>query len=125
MILDSYMKYANIGKGHDTRRALERGRAAPVIVNAWRERERRFRVYEEAPGFCPGPRLVTRAHARGPGHVTRHTVSSLRLLFLTATRTCAMFSTPPVRRARRRPSHRLVLHRFLSKLSGSWDSKLE
>ena len=54
-----------------------------------------------------------RARARGPGHVTRHTVSSLRLLFLTATRTCAMLSTPPVRRARRRPSHRPVLLHFL------------
>ena len=28
-------------------------------------RERRFRVYEEAPGFRPGPRVMTRAQARG------------------------------------------------------------
>jgi len=30
-----------------------------------RERERRFRVYEEAPGFRPGPRVMTRVQARG------------------------------------------------------------
>ena len=29
-----------------------------------REKERRFRVYEEAPGFRPGPRVMTRAQAR-------------------------------------------------------------
>ena len=30
-------------------------------------RERRVSVYEEAPGFRLGPRIVTRAQARGDG----------------------------------------------------------
>ena len=30
-----------------------------------RQKERRFRVYEEAAGFRSGPRVMTRAQARG------------------------------------------------------------
>jgi hypothetical protein len=32
-----------------------------VIWYHLKESERRFRVYEEAPGFRPGPRVMTRA----------------------------------------------------------------
>ena len=32
-----------------------------------RESERRFRVYTKAPGFRPGPRVESRALARGRG----------------------------------------------------------
>jgi len=31
-------------------------------VEGWRESDRRFRVYEEAPGFRPGPRRGTRGN---------------------------------------------------------------
>jgi len=34
-------------------------------VVSGRQRESRFRVYEEAPSFRPGPRVMTRAQARG------------------------------------------------------------
>ena len=41
------------------------GRGAGTLRFGGRVRERRFRVCEEAPGFRPGPRVMTCAQARG------------------------------------------------------------